>query len=108
MDPSQLDQLVAPRNDAEAVQQEAERIAYYALFDDQSISPADAIRLLNRMLDAAPPGGITIAQMRETLKRSPSWYSEALRVQIRDGKVIKPDTGFYARPAKATPGSGPR
>lgn len=86
--PMLLDELVAPRSAAEAEEIER-RIAEFALkYRESNVTPEEAQRMLDRMLDEAGPDGLTIGEMREVLGRSPSWYSEKLRTQL----LAKPPT----------------
>jgi hypothetical protein len=77
-----LHSLTAPRDTAEAEEIERRIAEYAARYAEGNVSPEEADRLLDKMLDEAGPEGIAIQDMRQVLGRSPSWYSEKLRSRL--------------------------
>lgn len=78
----QLTDLVAPRSEEEAKEQERLVAEYAAQYAQGNVSAEQAQSMLDSMLDAAGPEGVAIADMQKVLKRSPSWYSDNLRTRL--------------------------
>lgn len=93
-----LADLVEPRTKAEADDLAAAQQTWERENTETPVSPARAQQMLDELLDAAPPHGTTIEEMRKSLVRSPSWYSEALSERTRRSTVVRLERGFYRRP----------
>jgi hypothetical protein len=95
-----LSSIVEPRTPEEQAALAQAVAEYHRQYADGSISPEQAVRMLDALLDRAPKEGITIKDMRQTLGRSPSWYSEQLRERIMHGDVEKLGLGRYRSTVK--------
>lgn len=97
-----LEEMVAPRTDEERAALAAAAAQYAAQFAEDTVTPEQAQVLLNRLLDGAGPEGISIAEMRKTLPRSSTWYSDELakRMKASPASVVRVGTGRYCRPSR--------
>jgi hypothetical protein len=91
-----LNAMVTPQSPGEQADLDQALAAWAAEYSERNLSPEQADHMLDELLFAAPSEGITIADMRKVLGRSPSWYDGKLRARMRDGRVKKLRTGRYA------------
>jgi hypothetical protein len=101
-DPTMNLSELEPQTDADRATLAAALEQYMAQFDESTVSPQRAQELLEGLLDAAGPEGITIEDMRRVLPRSQSWYSDQLRARLfsTPPTAAKVGVGRYLRPAK--------
>lgn len=97
-----LETMVAPRTDAERAALAAAAAQYAAQFAEENVTPEQAQILLDKLLDGAGPEGIAIAEMRKTLPRSSTWYSDELakRMKASPPTVARVANGRYCRPGR--------